>query len=87
MRTRNKRPAPAPPAEMQHLVATWQVKPGAVLKSLCGAEVECPPDIVPDRVEPPKAGQCRIVCALCELAWTFGDVPPEPGTWTEQPLF
>lgn len=88
MKTKSsKRQSPAPPVELQHLVATWQIKPGAVLKALCGEEVECPLDIVPDRVEPPEAGRCRIVCALCELALTFGDVPPEPGTWTEQPLF
>lgn len=83
---RNKRPAPAPPGETQHLVAAWQVKPGAVLKALCGERVECPPDIVPGGEEPPQDSK-YVICALCELAYEFGDVPPEPGTWTAQKLF
>lgn len=83
----SKRQSPAPPVEVLHLVATWQVKPGAILKALCGAEVECPPDIVPGRVESPKDGRCNVVCALCEVAYEFGDVPPEPGTYSQEELF
>lgn len=61
-----------------HLVPTWKLKPGTTTNALCGAAIDVPDTKGHAGIGIPPQNAEGVVCALCELCRTFGDIPEPP---------
>lgn len=85
-RQRSRRVNPAPEPLIAHTIPTWQAKPGADVRALCGEWVHVPDGpVVRDALE--TEPDC-IVCPLCECAAMLDGVPASPAKgWTQGEFF